>query len=52
MKTLKLWIGIGKGTEEFEIPVLDDDATLAEINEMAYEAFNDIVHFDWEVVDG
>ena len=53
MKTLKLWISIGKGAaEEFEIPILDDDATLAEISEMAYDAFNDIVRFDWEVVDG
>ena len=53
MRTLRLWISIGKGVaEEFEIPILDNDATLSEINEMAYDAFNDIVHFDWEVVDG
>lgn len=52
MRTLKLWIGIGKGAaEEFEIPILDDDATLSEISEMAYDAFNDVVRFDWEVVD-
>lgn len=53
MKTLKLWISIGKGAaEEFEIPILDDDATLSEISEMANDAFYDIVRFDWEVVDG
>lgn len=52
MRTLKMWIGIGKGTaEEFEIPILDDDATLEELNEIAVEAFNDLVNFDWEVVD-
>ena len=53
MRTLKMWIGIGKGAaEEFEIPILDDDATLEELNEIAVEAFNDLVNFDWEVVDG
>ena len=53
MRTLKMWIGIGKGVaEEFEIPILDDDATLEELDEIAVEAFNDIVRFDWEVVNG
>lgn len=52
MKILKLWISIGKGAaEEFEIPILDDDATPEELNEIAVEAFNDSVNFDWEVVD-
>lgn len=52
MRTLKMWIGIGKGVaEEFEISILDDDATLEELNEIAVEAFNDLVNFDWEVVD-
>lgn len=53
MRTLKMWIGIGKGAaEEFEIPILDDDATPEELNDIAVEAFNDLVNFDWEVVDG
>lgn len=53
MRTLKMWISIGKGAaEEFEIPILDDDVTLEELNEIAVEAFNDIVRFDWEVVNG
>ena len=53
MRTLKMWIGIGKGVaEEFEIPILDDDATLEELDEIAVEAFNDLVNFDWEVVNG
>lgn len=52
MRTLKMWIGIGKGVaEEFEIPILDDDATLEELDEIALEAFNDLVRFDWEVVN-
>ena len=52
MRTLKLWIGIGKGAaEEIEIPILDDDATPEELNEIAIEAFNDLVRFDWEVVN-
>ena len=51
MRTLKMWIGIGKGAaKEFEIPILDDDATLEELDEIALEAFNDLVRFDWEVV--
>lgn len=53
MRTLKMWIGIGKGVaEEFEIPILDDNATLEELDEIAVEAFNDLVNFDWEVIDG
>ena len=52
MRTLKMWIGIGKGAaEKFEIPILDDDATPEELNEIALEAFNDLVCFDWEVID-
>lgn len=52
MRTLKMWIGIGKGVaEEFEIPILDDNATLEELDEIALEAFNDLVRFDWEVVN-
>lgn len=52
MKILKLWISIGKGAaEEFEIPILDNDATPEELNEIAVEVFNDLVNFDWEVVD-
>ena len=52
MRILKLWISIGKNiVEEFEIPILDNDATSEELNEIAYEAFNDLVRFDWEVVD-
>lgn len=52
MRTLKMWIGIGKGVaEEFEIPILDDNATLEELDEIAVEAFNDLVRFDWEVVN-
>lgn len=52
MRILKLWINIGKGAaEEFEIPLLDDDTTSEELEEIALEAFNDLVHFDWEVVN-
>ena len=52
MRVLKLWISIGNGNiEEFEIPLLDNDATSEELDEIALEAFNDLVHFDWEVVD-
>ena len=52
MRTLKLWISIGKNiVEEFEIPILDNDATSGELDEIALEAFNDFVHFDWEIVD-
>lgn len=53
MRTLKMWIGIGKGAaEEFEIPILDDDVTPEELSEIAVEVFNDLVRFDWEVVNG
>lgn len=52
MRILKLWISLGNSnTEEFEIPLLDNDATAKELDEIALEAFNDLVHFDWEVVD-
>ena len=52
MRILKLLISIGKGdTEEFEIPLLDNDIDPEELNEIALEAFNDLVHFDWEVVN-
>ena len=52
MRILKLWISIGEGdAEEFEIPLLDNDATSEELDEIALEAFNDFVHFDWELVD-
>ena len=52
MRTLKLWISIGKdAAEEFEIPLLDNDTDPEELCEIALEAFNDLVHFDWEVVD-
>lgn len=52
MKTLKLWIGIGKSTpEEYEIPILDDDATYEELNQIALDAVTDIVEWSWEVVD-
>ena len=52
MRTLKLWIRIGKNmVEEFEIPILDNDTTSEELNEIAFEAFNDLVCFDWEVVN-
>ena len=52
MRILKLWISIGKdATEEFEIPLLDNDTDPEELYEIALEAFNDLVHFDWEVVD-
>ena len=52
MRILKLWISIGKNiVEEFEIPILDNDTTSEELNEIAFEAFNDLVHFDWEVVN-
>lgn len=52
MRILKLWISVGKSTaEEFEIPLLDNDTTLEELDEIALEAFNDLVHFDWEVVN-
>lgn len=52
MRILKLWISIGKGiVEEFEIPLLDNDTTSEELDEIALEAFNDLVHFNWEVVD-
>lgn len=52
MRTLKLWISIGKNiVEEFEIPILDNDTTSEELNEIAFEAFNDLVCFDWEVVN-
>lgn len=52
MKTLKLWIGIGKGpAEEFDVVILDDDTTPEELNQIAIETFNDLVNFDWEVVD-
>ena len=52
MRTLKLWISIGKNiVEEFEIPILDNDTTSEELNEIAFETFNDLVCFDWEVVD-
>ena len=52
MRILKLWISIGKGiVEEFEIPLLDNDTTSEELDEIALKAFNDLVHFNWEVVD-
>ena len=52
MRILKLWISIGKGdAEEFEIPLLDNGTTSKELDEIALEAFNDLVHFDWEVVN-
>ena len=52
MRILKLWISIGKGAaEEFEIPLFDNDTTSEELDEIALEAFNDLVHFDWEVVN-
>ena len=52
MRILKLWISIGKNiVEEFEIPILDNDTTSEELNEIAFEAFNDLVCFDWEVVN-
>ena len=52
MRILKLWISIGEGdAEEVEIPIYKDDATRWELNEIAFEAFNDLVHFDWEVVN-
>ena len=52
MRILKLWISIGKdAAEEFEIPIYKDDATRWELNEIALEAFNELVHFDWEVVN-
>ena len=52
MKILKLWISIGKSdAEEFEIPLLDNDTTPEKLDEIALEAFNDLVHFDWEAVN-
>ena len=52
MRILKLWISIGEDdAEEVEIPIYKDDATRGELDEIALEAFNDLVHFDWEVVD-
>ena len=52
MRILRLWISIGNGAaEEIEIPIYKDDATRWELNEIALEAFNDLVHFDWEVVN-
>ena len=52
MKILKLWISIGEGdAEEVQIPIFGDDATSEELDEIALEAFNDLVHFDWEVVN-
>ena len=52
MRILKLWISIGKSdAEEFEIPLLDNDTTSEELDEIALEAVNDFVHFDWEIVD-
>ena len=52
MRILKLWISIGEGdAEEVEIPLLDNDTTSEELDEIALEAFNDLVHFDWEVVN-
>ena len=52
MRILKLCISVGKAsTEEFEIPLLDNDTDPEELDEIALEAFNDLVHFDWEVVD-
>ena len=52
MRILKLWISIGEGdAEEVEIPLFDNDTTSEELDEIALEAFNDLVHFDWEVVN-
>ena len=52
MRFLKLRISIGKGdAEEVQIPLLDNDTTPEELDEIALEAFNDLVHFDWEVVN-
>ena len=52
MRFLKLRISIGEGdTEEVQIPIFGDDATSEELDEIALEAFNDLVHFDWEVVN-
>ena len=52
MRILKLWISIGKGAaEEFEIPLLDNDTTSEELDEIALKAFNDLVHFDREAVN-
>ena len=52
MRILKLWISIGEGdAEEVKIPLLDNDTTSEELDEIALEAFNDLVHFDWEVVN-
>ena len=52
MKTLKLWIGIGKGpAEEFDVVILDDDTTPEELNQIALDAVTDIVEWSWEVVD-
>ena len=52
MRILKLWIRIGKSAaEEVQIPIFGDDATSEELDEIALEAFNDLVHFDWEVVN-
>ena len=52
MRILKLWISIGKGdAEEFQVPLRDNGTTSEELDEIALEAFNDLVHFDWEVVN-
>ena len=52
MRILKLWISIGEGdAEEVEIPLLDNDTTSEELDEIALEAFNDFVYFDGEIVD-
>ena len=52
MRTLRLLISIGNGAaEEIEIPIYKDDATRWELNEIALEAFNDLVHFDREAVN-
>ena len=53
MRFLKLCISIGEGdAEEVQIPLFGDDATSEELDEIALEAFNGLVDFEGEVVDG
>ena len=52
MRFLKLRISIGESdADEVQIPLFGNDATYEELDEIALEAFNDLVHFDWEVAD-
>ena len=50
MRDLIVRVYIGKhAIEEIVVPILDDNATPQELDNFAFEVFNDAVRFDWEV---